>query len=124
MAIDFTGMEPITESIVIYMGSTLDTPYEFLQEDGITPYNFTGCSAEMHIRQTKDAATTLEEWTTVNGKLTLSALGILQFNVTDEQTSVIAWSGPAFYDLEIEDTLGARYRIFEGIVTISTGVTR
>ena len=116
----FAGSEPYYDPLVIVQGSTLNTPLEFFQADDTTLYDFTGYSVQVQIHQSKGSATILEDWTDANGKMSIGTTdGLVEFNVTDEYTEAIAWSEPAYYVLELTDTLGETYRMFEGPVTLS-----
>lgn len=87
------------------------------------PINLTGYSAVLHIRDTVNAATTLLEMTTVNGRIVITPLtGIVELKLTDEETGALTFKN-AVYDLVVESAAGEKYRLTEGKVVVSPGVT-
>lgn len=89
-----------------------------------TAVDLTGCTARMHARAKVADALTLLNLTTTNGGLVLGgAAGTVTINLTDEQTTLLAWKS-AVYDLEIEFPDGTVKRLMRGSISVSPEVTR
>lgn len=87
------------------------------------PWNLTGYTARMQVRRTIDSSTVLISLTTENGRISLGgASGIIELNITAEDTATITSSG--VYDLEIIASNGIVSRILQGDFTLSPEVTR
>ena len=115
MTIDFSGTDPLQENLVIYKGSTFNPEYEWLQYDG-SVYDFSGATIELIA---KDSAGAIQEtWNTGNTKASGSSLGIIAFNLTDEETAAMTWTDILTYCLWVEDTTGAKYLFQTGNMTL------
>lgn len=90
--------------------------------DDATPYDLTGCTARMQIRNKVNTPVLLEA-TTENGDITLGADGVIAVKLSDEKTDLLTVT-KAVYDLEVEFPGGDVARVVEGQVTISPNVTR
>lgn len=99
------------------------------------PYDLTGWSARMQVRQAIDSPAVLTA-TTTNQMIVFGrdpadpsaavdlTNGRVDIVLTDEQTLVLNPLTTGRYDLLMEDPQGARYRLLQGSVTIDPGVTR
>jgi hypothetical protein len=87
------------------------------------PYNITGYTARMHLREYVGATTTLLELTTENGRLTISgSAGIISASVLASVTALLNFDR-ASYDLEIVS--GAVVMpVIRGVVDLVKEVTR
>lgn len=93
-----------------------------ITDDG-TPRNLTGYTARMQIRRAAADASVLLELTTVNGRITITALtGTLILSLSATETAALSWTR-GVYDLEIVAG-SAVERLLEGAVTVSPEVTR
>lgn len=87
------------------------------------PSDLTGYTGEMQVRETKASNAALA--TITNASFTVDPLNrqvILE--LTDEQTGLYDWARPAVYDMYIEGPAGDRWRLLEGLATLSKTVTR
>lgn len=102
--------------IVIDQGTTFKTA--FVIHDSLDePINFTGYTANSQMRKSYSSSTSHAFGVALasNGQVALS----MSANTT---SNIVA--GRYVYDVEVEDTTGARSRIVEGIVTVTPQVTR
>lgn len=87
------------------------------------PTDLTDYTAQMQVRETKASATALADLGA--GAFTVEPLTrqvILE--IADEATALYDWARPAPYDLYIEGPAGDRWRLIEGLATLSKTVTR
>lgn len=97
-----------------------------------SPIDLTGYTARMQIRATQKSTVILHEFTTENGGIELGGEnGTIRVKASAAQTA--AWSWPtrgrsskatALYDLKLIDSAGGEIRLFEGKITLVSGVTR
>ena len=86
--------------------------------------DLTGYTARMQVRATSDAATSLLELTTANGRITITeASGRLDLSVTAAVTAALTFR-EAVYDLEIISPTGVVERLIQGRARLSREVTR
>jgi hypothetical protein len=86
--------------------------------------DLTGYIARMHIRESIDDATPVDDLTSAGGDITLSAPdGRIVVTIEDTVTATYEFD-EAVYDLEVEDTNGVTTRLLYGTVTLSKEVTR
>jgi len=86
-------------------------------------YDFTGCTARMHVRRDHKATDVLISLTTENNRLTLGdEEGTIEFFIAADDTSAIARDG--VYDLEVETAGGHVYRLLKGRFDLDPEVTR
>jgi hypothetical protein len=88
----------------------------------VEPYDLTGCTARMQIRQSigRDV---LVQADTDAGIVIDGPAGRIVVTLTDEQTATLVVRR-GVYDLEVEYPSGDVVRVLEGKVTISANVTR
>lgn len=91
------------------------------------PYNISTYTARMHVRETVNAASTIVELTTANGRITLGANVATQGQVSlliAANTTANLTPGLYVYDLELVSSTGIVDRILEGNFKVSAEVTR
>ena len=85
------------------------------------PVSLTGYTSRMQVRPTVTSAEVILELSTANNRITLATGGIIQIQLTPEETSAMK---AGVYDLELTDTSGRVTRLIEGKVSVSPEVTR
>ena len=86
--------------------------------------NLTGYTARAQIRPTAASATTTLSLTTENSRISLGGVaGTITLSISATDTAAIA-SGRYVYDLELVSAGGIVTRLLQGVVTVSTNVTR
>ncbi len=86
------------------------------------PYDFTGCTARMQIRE-RPGTTILAEASTEDGGITFDATaGKIDIHLTDDQTDAIT-ATVARYDVEVTYPSGDVLRVLQGPVTCSPSIT-
>lgn len=107
------------EELEMDQGSTFRYQVDLKTSSG-NPYNLEGVTITSQIRKTYRSASIAGTFTT---GVTDPAAGVFTLSMTDEQTSAIA-AGRYVFDVYIEDIGGTRYRVLEGMVTVTPGVTQ
>lgn len=119
---------PGKKDLVIYKGAYFDEPFQFLENDEITPIDLTGASMRMQIRSALDSPTVILELTTANSKIILvdAAQGQFKLSLTAVETATLTAIENAVYDLEVQPQSGANltYRLLMGKITIVEEVTK
>ena len=88
------------------------------------PYNLTGYTARMQVRETTEASGILLELTTVNSRITLGgAAGTVNLVVAADITAALT-PGLYVYDLELVSGGGEVTRLIEGNFNVRAEVTR
>ena len=103
-------------NIVIDQGTTFNTTYE-INNSVDEPIDFTGYTANSQFRKTYSSSNSYVF------DVVLSNNGLVTLSMNAATTSSIV-AGRYLYDVEVQDLLGIRSRIVEGIVTITPQVTR
>lgn len=86
------------------------------------PVDLTGWTVRAQIREHKDAATALYEFTTANGGATVTGS---QVAIWLTPTISAAWTfREAVYDVLLTDPTGKAMLVAEGLFTLRAGVTR
>lgn len=107
--------------ILVDQGSTWNLSLRWLDSNG-APVNLTGYAARMHIRESCDASTIIENLTTENGGITVTSSGYVNLTLTATETAAMT-AGDYVYDVElVVDTTVTR--ILEGELTVRCEVTR
>lgn len=97
------------------------------------PFDLTGCTARMHLREEADSATVLDTLTTENGRITLvnrpnllggTVLGGIQVVFPNAISTAYTGWDIAVYQLELVYPSGIVERRLHGEVTLSSEVTR
>lgn len=120
-------MSALRYNITIEEGSQFELNLTWKDEDG-NLVDLTGYEARMHIRETVDASTTLDEYTSTGGEITMGgANGTIDVLVGADVTVNYDWDEDAgVYDLEVYDPNDASdvTRLIEGKVKFTDEVTR
>jgi hypothetical protein len=87
------------------------------------PETIDGYEGSMQVRKTKVSEAVLADVNPARFTITDSTRQVV-LTLTDEDTAAYAWSGTAFYDLYIEGPEGDRWRVIEGLATLSKTVTQ
>jgi hypothetical protein len=124
-------MAAIQRALLIEQGATFTLGFTWHQEGDVVngvvtagdPYDLTGWTARMQLRQ-KQGSPVLLEATTENGKITLGGTtGRVDVKFTDADTgSLTVASGR--YDLELVDPAGDVLRLLQGSVTVDANITQ
>ena len=115
--------DPGRYDFTIYQGASFDRTFTWQTGDPAANVNLTGYTGRMQIRSTVAAPTTVLEFTTSNGRMTLGgSAGTIAITVTAADTADLA-PGQFVYDLELING-GTVTRLLEGRATISGEVTR
>lgn len=107
----------------MYQGKRFEQPV-IISENG-APKDLTGYTARMQVREFKDSATVLADYTTANGRLVIEPLeGKVTILVPGSVSAGYAW-GDAFYDLEVVDGTGEPGpAVLAGRISLVREVTR
>lgn len=88
------------------------------------PVNLTGCVVRMQVRDNVASNTILLEMTSQNGRILVTPLtGTIDIQLPANDTNALTWT-TAVYDIKVEFPNGIEYRILEGVIRVSPGVTR
>ncbi len=94
------------------------------QDKSRQPFNLTGYTAKLMMRQAVNSPSALKTLTTENGGITLGgADGSITLYISPSDTKNIRWES-GVYDLALYAPGGDVYRLVEGQVTVSLAVTR
>lgn len=86
----FTVALPLT--LVIEKAATLKYILTVKSGEPPTLLDLTGCEAQMLVKPEFGSATTLADFSTTNGKLTIDgSAGEIAFDVSDEETGAMTW---------------------------------
>lgn len=85
------------------------------------PVNLSGYTAKMQIRTSASSAEVLFELSTSNNRITLLAGGVIQLDISANDTDTIKGG---VYDLKLYAPSGQEIRLVEGKVSVSPGVTK
>lgn len=117
-------MTAASRNITIEQRSTFRAEIQCTPQGSSTPIDLTGYTARMDIRLSAKSEDVIISLTTTNGGLTIDAPnGTISVYISDEQTSLLTFS-KAFYDILVEASSGEAYRLVQGTVFLSPGVTR
>ncbi len=103
-------------NLLIDQGTTFNTTFTIHNEQD-EPIDFTGYTGNSQIRK---AYTSL---TAYDFTVALNNIGQVTLSMSANVTNTIA-AGRYVYDVEVQDLVGVRSRIVEGLVTITPQVTR
>ena len=88
------------------------------------PYNLTGYSARMHVRETVESANTIVQLTTANSRISLGgAAGTVNLTIAATDTANLT-PGLYVYDLELVSSANVVTRLIEGNFNVRAEVTR
>lgn len=105
------------EELEIDQGSTFRYQVDLKTPTG-SPYDLSTVTITSQIRKTYRSPSVAGTFTTET-----PAAGRILLSMTDEQTADMA-AGRYVYDVYIEDSTGQRYRVIEGMVTVTPAATR
>lgn len=89
-----------------------------------TPYDLTGCTARMQIRQAFGKPVLLSA-TTENGAIILHGVdGVIELDLSDTLTDAVDLRTNGRYDLEVIFPSGDVVRVLEGPVAVDLNITR
>ncbi len=112
-----------TYDMVVDQGATLSRVITW-KDSSRTPYNITGYTARMQVRETTAAAGVVLELTTANGRIALGGVaGTVTLTVSATTTAAVA-AGRYVYDLELVSSAGVVTRLIEGNFIHRAEVTR
>ena len=88
------------------------------------PINLTGYTAKLQARTSHSDPVVLFELSTENSGIVITpATGVIDLYISDEETATFVFTA-CIYDLVLYAPDGDAYRLCEGKVTLSLGVTR
>ena len=99
-------------------GSTFGAVITVKGSDGL-PLNLTGFTVSSYIRKSYASATHID----FNATIYSTTGGQVRVSLTDENTTGIK-PGRYMYDIEIENSIGERLRVSEGIVIFTPQITK
>ena len=105
------------EELEIDQGSTFRYQVDLTTSSG-DPYDLNGFTITSQIRKTYKSTVVVGTFTPTN-----PALGRIILTLTDEETAAIA-AGRYVYDVFIQGPGGQRYRVLEGMITVTPSVTQ
>jgi hypothetical protein len=112
-----------TYDMVIDQGATLSRALTW-KNSARVPYNLTGFTARMHVRNTvTDTGTVLIRTTSNGGILLGGATGVVTVKLTATESAAIP-AGRYVYDLELVSAGGEVSRLVEGSFIVRPEVTR
>lgn len=89
-----------------------------------TPVDLTGYTARMQLRSSLDSTTTIDEYTTVNGKILIDTTGFGITILVDAITTAAYTFSSAVYSLEMVSGSGVVTQLASGTITLIKEVTR
>jgi hypothetical protein len=99
-------------------GSTFGAVITVKGSDGL-PLNLTGYTTASYIRKSYASSTYID----FNATIFSTAGGQVRVSLTDEQSTGIK-PGRYMYDIEIENSIGERLRVSEGIIIFTPQITK
>jgi hypothetical protein len=118
-------MAAATHDITIEQGATWRLALTWMQPDGVTAYDLTGCTARMQVRSAHgtDILIDLDSLVGADGQIVLGgASGGLSISIAPAATERLNVR-KAKYDLVLQLPTGDVDRLLEGKVTISPSIT-
>ena len=115
--------------LYIEQGALFQRTIQCIGEDGFTPVDLNGWTADGEMRKTTSRTSAISLNVSINGP----TLGIVQIYLTDEETAAIpcdVQNSPErqptiyTYDVELTDPSGQTFRVLEGIIEVSPEATR
>lgn len=108
------------EELTIDQGSTFKHRLALAIPSNQSGFDLSTHTLESHIRRSYTSPTTEAEFLVDSPQ---PSAGIIEMNLTDEQTAAMR-PGRYVFDLTIESDTGVKFRVLEGIVTVTPSVTR
>ena len=108
--------------LCIPQGATFTKVIRWKQNGALV--DLTGYTARMQVRATTEAASSLIELTTENGRISLGGTaGTITLNISATDTAALT-AGRGVYDLELVAPNGTVFKPVGGVVTIPRNITR
>lgn len=105
--------------LIIDQGSTFAAEMYITANDG-SVFNLTDCTISGQIREYAESESVTATFTgTIVGNPTE---GHIMLSLTDEETALLV-KRRYVYDIVIENSVNQRYRVVEGIIEVSPGIT-
>jgi hypothetical protein len=118
-------MAAATHDITIEQGATWRLVLSWMQPDGVTAYDLTGCQARMQVRSAHgtDVLIDLDEAGTDDGQISLGgATGSIAIRIAPSATEKLNVK-KAQYDLVLQLATGDVERLLRGKVTVVPSIT-
>ena len=112
-----------SQDLAIPQGATWSQVINWKTGSPAAAVNTTGYTARMQLRTSHSASSASLELTTTNGRISLNSSGVITLSLTATQTAALA-AGRYVYDLELVSSGGQVTRLLEGVVAVSSEVTR
>jgi hypothetical protein len=114
--------QPGRYDFVLEQGSTFRLT--FIWKIGDTPVDVSNFQARLQIREHISDADPVLAISDVDDITVGTTDGAFEIVITDEETAVLDYHSPAFYDFEVESTGGEVTRLLHGRAGLSREVTR
>lgn len=115
-------VKPVIKQFVCYQGSTFIANFQWI--NNVTYTLDSTSKVDMQIRPDIKSDIIICDASTTNGKITIDELtGIITVKIPATETEAFDFV-KAVYDIELEFGNGDRFRIVQGTITLSLGVTR
>jgi hypothetical protein len=108
-------------NIVADQGATFNLNFT-VQTEGV-PWNFTGYTAAMQVRQSTSSATTLLDLSSANNDITMNSFGEVSVTVSATKMTLLP-AGRWVYDIEFTSPGDEVTRLLEGRFIVSAEVTQ
>jgi hypothetical protein len=116
------GGSPAGLNLTVNQGATFSMTFTWLQDDGMTPVNLTGFTAEMQVRE-QAGGTLLTTFTTTDGSITLGGTaGTIVLLASATTTGGWQWDG-GYYDLHLTDGFGEVTTLLAGLLNVIPAIT-
>ena len=114
---------PVVYDFIIYQGATFSQLITYTDSSNVA-VDLSGYTASMQVRNRKSSSTSLADFTTENGRITLNSSGEILITMSATDTAALTSCG-GVYDLELTETSsGAVIRLLEGQMAFNLDVTR
>ncbi len=108
--------------IIAYQGKTISIPFIF---GGENPIDVTGYDAKLHIREEFSSSTSVAEFTTANGRVTIgSSDGLITFAMSATDSASLPSELNGVYEAEIISDTGVVYAGLYGKFRVRPEVVR
>lgn len=121
-------IHPIKKDLSLYQGAVFDEPFEYVEDDEVTPIDLTDMTMRMQVRATLASTAKILDLTTENGGIVITdaANGLFKLYVSAEDTDDLDPTDSAVYDLEVVPAAGESeaFRLMMGTFRIVGEVTK
>jgi hypothetical protein len=112
-----------SKNFEVDQNATFTFQVQYVQSNGTTPVDLTGCTAKMQVRDTQGGSKLAFTLTTPASGITINGpTGTLTIKMTPTQTNKMFYPKSA-YDIMVIDTNGNKIKLLEGFMTLSRSVT-